>query len=196
MHDDKQWDQWRQQWQNQSIESQPDIKRIKRRVFTHQLSKIALIGLDFTLLIIVIIFFFHEAVDSWSTKAWLLFGLILGTIVAIISTIERLKQWRINASSTREWLDYEIKRADSRIAVARLTQITTLVFVGFFHVWWLLASLFDPDFGFGWNMRSFLAFVFVYTWLVFFWWLSKHIQHKSRKERAQFIQEKQWLEAP
>ncbi|WP_395375237.1 hypothetical protein [Marinicella sp. W31] len=194
MHDDKQWAQWRQQWQDQSVQLQPDIQRIKKRVFIHQLSKVALIGLDFALLITIVIFFLNGVGDSWSSKVWLIFCLILGTIVAIIGTTERLKQWRVNATSTREWLNYEIQRAASRIAVARLTQITTLVFAVFFHLWLITAYLYDPDFGLGWNMRSFLTYIFALIWLVLFWWLSKHIQHNAQQQRTQFMQEKQWLE--
>jgi len=193
MHDDKQWQQWRQQWQNQTVEKPPDIQQIKKRVFKHRLQKLVLIGLDIALLIIIIYFLASGLGKSWSAMVWLTFGLVFGTIVAVLSTIERLKTWRINATTTREWLDYEIQRANSRITLARLTRISAIVFALFFHLWFLMTYLYDSALNLGFNKHSLIAYVFTLLWLSGAWLFSRRMQRSAINQRQKFLEEKQWL---
>ena len=195
MQDDKQWAQWSQQWQKQEVGTAVDIEAIKKRVNKHRLQKLSYILLDIILLIVVVYLWFSEFRYglSWSAQQWLFFGMLFGIVVTVIGTYIRLKDWQDKAITTRDWIDYEIRRANNRLTLTKLSYWSISTFALFFHIWLLVGHFYDPHFVLEWNVRIVTIYTFAIVWMGLFWWITSRIKKSAKRSKQHFEQEKQWL---
>ncbi len=195
MQNDQQWDDLTRQWQQQPVTQQPDINLIKRRVRWHRMRISGLILLDLLITVVTAFFLYYGIAHdyAWSLLLWLGFGVAFGVFIAFRGMLIRIKSWRLPALSTKSWLDYEIRRAQSQLGYANLTRISTIVFMVFFHLWLLTGYFFDPEFRLDFNIQGILIYIFALLWMSVFWVVANRLKKRATNNIDRYLVEQHLL---
>ncbi len=191
MNQDHQWDLLSKNWQQQDIQLKFDKNLLKKRLFKHRLQKTAFILFE-TIIIICAFYLLHYAFTNHYSLldiVWIVFGVLFGSVMAILNTIERLKkQYSINSSLN--WLDYEISYTKNQIKLAQLTKYSVIVFGIIFHVWLIIGHSYDLNLIAFTETKDILTYIFSIAWMGLFWIVASRVQKAAKKLKLHYNQEK------
>lgn len=193
-HDNKLLLQLSQQWQ-QTENKKPDLNALKRRLVINRVKMLSLTLVDVLIAAVMLYLFYKGYKDNYpvSFMTWIGFGLIFALVTTVISTIQRVKAWRIKDMNTKSWLIYEHRHSTGQLAYSKLLKYGVLVFGIFFHIWLIAGFVFDADFRLAMNLRGIFTYLFSIGWFGLFWWIANRIERKALIAMAYLDNEQQEL---
>jgi len=191
MNQDHQWNLLSKHWQQQDIQIKYDKNLLIKRLFKHRLQKTVFILFDVIIIICAGYLFYYAFNNYYSLMdlIWIGFGVLFGSLIAIVSTVERLKKQHLINSSLK-WIDYEISRAKSQIKLAQLAKYGVIVFGLFFHIWLIIGHIYDPNFIAFTETKDILTYIFSIAWMGLFWIVASRVQKAAKALKLYFSQEK------